>query len=105
MNPFIELMQAAALIMLLFAAVLISVVIRHTSGAKTRVRLGPVVIGVALILFAAPIYASVIGTDDLDRFTTGARMAAAIMLPVGLYLLGTSSAAPAIEVESPDEDA
>ena len=90
MNPFIELMQAAALIMLLFAAVLISVVLHNTSGSKLRVRIGPTVIGAALILFAIPIYASVIGTDDLNRFTTGARVAGAVLLPVGLYLLGAT---------------
>ena len=89
MNPFIELMQAAALIMLLFAAVLISVVIRNTSGAKGRIRVGPAVIGLALVLFAIPIYAAVIGTDDFNRFTTGARVAGAVLLPIGLYLLGS----------------
>ncbi|MBW3594500.1 MAG: hypothetical protein KY391_02890 [Actinobacteria bacterium] len=104
MNPFIELMQAAALIMLLFAAVLISVVIRHTSGAKTRIRIGPAVIGVALILFAIPIYAAVIGTDDFNRFTTGARIAAAILLPIGLYLLGSKEGASILEQQQPDRD-
>ena len=103
MNPFIELMQAAALIMLLFAAVLISVVIRHTSGAKTRIRVGPAIIGVALILFAIPIYAAVIGTDDFNRFTTGARMAAALMLPVGLYLLGSKDGTSILEDPPPDD--
>lgn len=92
MNPFIELMQAGALIMLLFAAVLISVVIHNTSGSKARLRVGPTVIGVALILFAIPIYASVIGTDELNRFITGARVVAAVLLPVGLYLLGSRDA-------------
>ena len=89
MNPFIELMQAGAFIMLLFAAVLISVVIRQTSGTTNRIRLGPLVIGVALVLFAIPIYASVAGTDDFNRFTTGARVAAAVLLPIGLYILGS----------------
>jgi hypothetical protein len=87
-NPFIELMQAGALIMLLFAAVLISVVIRNTSGSKRGLRIGPAIVGVALILFAIPIYASVIGTDDLNRFTAAARVAGAVLLPIGLYLLG-----------------
>ena len=88
MNPFIELMQAGALIMLLFAAVLISVVIRNTSGSKRGLRIGPAIVGLALILFAIPIYAAVIGTDDLNRFTVAARVAGAILLPIGLYILG-----------------
>lgn len=101
MNPFIELMQAAALIMLLFAAVLISVAIRHTTGSKFRARLGPAVIGAALILFAIPIYAAVIGSDDVNRFISAARIIAAILLPVGLYLLG-ATAGPQPEVEATD---
>lgn len=103
MNPFIELMQAAALIMLLFAAVLISVVIRHTSGSKSRIRIGPAVIGAALVLFAIPIYASVIGTDDFNRFITGARIAGAVLLPVGLYLLGSKDGRSILEDQRPDE--
>ena len=87
MNPFIELMQAGALIMLLFAAVLISVVTRNTGRSRALVRLGPAVVGVALMLFAVPIYASVVGAD-VNRFTTAARICAAIILPIGLYLLG-----------------
>ena len=87
MNPFIELMQAGALIMLLFAAVLISVVTRNTGRSRALVRLGPALIGVALVLFAVPIYAGVMGSD-VNRFTTAARIGAAILLPTGLYLLG-----------------
>jgi len=101
-NPFIELMQAAALIMLLFAAVLISVVIRHTSGDKTRIRIGPAVIGIALFLFAIPIYAAVIGTDEFQRFATGARVVGAILLPVGLYLLGSKDGRSILESGDPD---
>jgi hypothetical protein len=92
MNPFIELMQAAALIMLLFGTVLISVVIRNTGGPKARTGIGPAVIGIALVLFAIPIYASVIGTDDFDRFSATARGAGAVLLPIGLYLLGREGA-------------
>lgn len=91
--------------MLLFAAVLISVVIRHAAGTKTYVRMGPFVIGLALILFAVPIYASVIGTVEVNRFTTGARTAAAILLPVGLYLLGSRAETEATEDERPDDAA
>lgn len=105
MNPFIELMQAAALIMLLFTAVLISVVIRQTTGSKTRIRIGPALIGLALVLFAIPIYASVIGTDDFNRFITGARVAAAVLLPIGLYLLGSKDGRSILEDHRPDDHA
>jgi len=97
MNPFIELMQAGALIMLLFAAVLISVVIRQTSGSKRRIRVGPALIGLALVLFAAPIYAAVIGANEFDRFVATARIAAAVLLPIGLYLLGSEDGRSILE--------
>jgi len=103
MNPFIELMQAAALIMLLFAAVLISVVIRQVSGSKSRIRIGPALIGLALVLFAVPIYASVIGTDDFTRFVTAARIAAAVLLPIGLYLLGSKDGRSILAERRPEE--
>lgn len=105
MNPFIELMQAGALIMLLFAAVLISVVIRNTTGSKRRVRIGPAVVGLALLLFAIPIYAAVIGTDDFDRFTSSARIAGAILLPIGLYLLGSTGAGSQLGAAHTDDGA
>ena len=86
MNPFIELMQAGALIMLLFAVVLIFVVLRNVEGPTMKLRVGPVVIGGALLLFATPVYAAVISSSDF-RFSSLFRVAAAILLPVGLYLL------------------
>ena len=88
MNPFIELMQAGALIMLLFAVVLISVVIRNMPTRTLQVRWGPALIGVALIFFAIPIYAAVAGTDSFDRVTDTFRILGAILLPIGLFLLG-----------------
>jgi hypothetical protein len=88
-NPFIELMQAAALIMLLFAAVLIMVVLRNADNRVLKVRLGPAVIGAALLLFAIPIYASVLGSLTFERFSSIARSAAAILLPLGLYLMSS----------------
>lgn len=91
--------------MLLFAAVLISVVLRNTTGSKRRVRVGPAVVGVALLLFAIPIYAAVIGTDDFDRFTSGARIAGAIILPIGLYLLGSTSDGAHLSTTRTDDDA
>ncbi len=88
MNPFIELMQAGALIMLLFAVVLISVVIRNMPARSPQVRWGPALIGVALLFFAIPVYASVAGTASFDRYSSMFRMAGAILLPTGLFLLG-----------------
>lgn len=105
MNPFIELMQAGALIMLLFAAVLIWVVIRNTTtGSKQRLRIGPAVIGLALLLFAIPIYAAVIGASDLNRFTTSARIAGAILLPIGLYLLGSREEGLPVTTDRDDDE-
>jgi hypothetical protein len=86
-NPFIELMQAGAFIMLLFAAVLIMVVLRNVERATLKHRAGPAVIGLALINFAIPVYAAVIGGTTFEAFTPIFRVTAAILLPVGLYLL------------------
>ena len=88
MNPFIELMQAGALIMLLFAVVLIAVVIRNMPTRSLQVRWGPALIGVALVRFAIPVYASVAGTEDLGVLTPTFRVLGAVLLPFGLYLLG-----------------
>ena len=87
MNPFIELMEAAALIMLLFAAVLMLVVLRNAENRQWKVRIGPAVVGLALLLFAIPIYASVLGSVTFDRLSSIARSTAAIILPLGLYLM------------------
>jgi hypothetical protein len=45
------------------------------------------VIGLALINFAIPVYAAVIGGSTFEAFTPIFRVTAAILLPVGLYLL------------------
>ena len=87
MNPFIELMQAGAFIMLLFAAVLIMVVLRNVERATLKHRAGPAVIGLALVNFAVPVYAAVIGGTTFEGFASIFRVTAAILLPVGLYLL------------------
>ena len=86
MNPFIELMQAGALIMLLFALVLIFVVFRNVERPTLELRVGPIVLGIALLLFATPVYASVVSSTEF-RFSSTFRIAAALLLPIGLYLL------------------
>ena len=86
MNPFIELMQAGALIMLLFALVLIFVVFRNVERPTFQLRAGPIILGIALLLFATPVYASVVSSSEF-RFSSTFRIAAALLLPIGLYLL------------------
>ena len=86
MNPFIELMQAGALIMLLFALVLIFVVFRNVERRTLELRVGPIILGVALLLFATPVYAAVVSSTEF-RFSSTFRIAAAFLLPIGLYLL------------------
>jgi hypothetical protein len=80
-------MEAGALIMLLFAVVLMMVVLKNLERAPPKARVGPIVIGIALLLFAIPIYASVTGSTWFDRFAPVARIAASLLLPIGLYLL------------------
>ena len=104
MNPFIELMQAGALIMLLFAVVLISVVIRNMPARSPQVRWGPALIGVALILFAIPIYAAVAGTNDYDQISPLFRVLGAVLLPIGLFLLGAFAEQGLGRDRSDDED-
>ncbi len=71
--------------MLLFAVVLILVVFRNLDRPTAKLRAGPIVIGISLFLFATPVYAAVAGTAF--RFDSAFRIVAAILLPVGLYLL------------------
>jgi hypothetical protein len=104
MSAFIELMQAGALIMLLFATVLVSVVIRNTAGSKRHLRIGPGIIGLALLFFAIPIYAAVIEANALTGFTDSARIVGAILLPLGLYLLGSQADVPGSEEPRPSDD-
>jgi hypothetical protein len=99
MSAFIELMQAGALIMLLFATVLVAVVIRNTTGSKRHLRIGPGIVGLALLCFAIPIYAAVIEANALTGFTNSARIVGAILLPLGLYLLGSHSEQPAANAD------
>lgn len=103
MSAFIELMQAGALIMLLFATVLVSVVIRNTTGSKRHLRIGPGVIGLALLFFAIPIYAAVIEAN-VTGFTDSARIVGAILLPLGLYLLGSQADVPESETPTQSDD-
>ena len=95
--------------MLLFAAILIAVVIRNLEAPiKFGTRIGPVLVGTGLVLFALPIYGSVMATQILDRPTPYLRILAAILVPVGLYLMkpltrharALDPAAEAVEVEA-----
>lgn len=85
-NPVLELMEAGAFIMLAFAAVLMLVAIRKLERSTSEHR-GPIVSGIALILFAIPIYTDVLGYESWQRYGPYLRSAAALLLPFGLYLL------------------
>ena len=87
-SPLLDLVRSGAFVMLLFAAILIIFVIRNLEAPiKFGTRIGPVLVGIGLLLFALPIYGDVFGTRDLDTPGSLIRILAAILLPVGLYLM------------------
>ena len=86
-DPVVDLIKAGSLIMLVFAAVLLFVVMRNVEKPESGTRRGPVLIGLALLLFAVPIYGDVLESDWVERYGPPARILACIVLPVGLYFL------------------
>lgn len=83
----IQLMQAGSFTMTIFAAVLILVVTRNIEDPARKQKAGLMMIGLALLLFAFPLYGEVLGAIFFDRFGTVARIIASIFLPYGLYNL------------------
>lgn len=74
--------------MLLFSAILILVVIRNLEGPIAfGTRVGPLLVGVGLILFALPIYGDVAGVEVLVDPSHILRIIAGFLLPTGLYLM------------------
>ena len=87
-SPLLDLVRAGAFVMLLFAAILIWVVIRNLDVPITfGTRAGPILTGVALVLFALPIYGDVAGVESLADHGSIFRIFAGALLPVGLYLM------------------
>jgi hypothetical protein len=86
-DPVVDLIKAGSLIMLVFAAVLLFVVMRNVEKPESGTKRGPVLIGLALLLFAVPIYGDVLEADWVDRYGAPARILACIVLPLGLYNL------------------
>ena len=74
--------------MLLFSAILILVVIRNLEAPiKFGTRVGPLLVGLGLVLFALPIYGDVAGAEILARYASPFRIVAGLVLPTGLYLM------------------
>lgn len=87
-SPLLDLVRAGAFVMLLFSAILILVVIRNLEAPiKFGTRLGPLLVGLGLVMFALPIYGDVAGAVILSGMAPGMRVLAGILLPVGLYLM------------------
>ena len=74
--------------MTVFAAVLILVVTRNHKDPRTRSRVALAMVGLALLLFAIPLYGDVLGVVRYERLGSIARIVAAVLLPYGLYSLG-----------------
>lgn len=92
--------------MLLFSAILILVVIRNLeSPIKFGTRVGPLLVGVGLVLFALPIYGDVAGAEILARPSPLLRIIAGILLPAGLYLMKPLGREHLIgEIPEPDDE-
>ncbi|MFP5352250.1 MAG: hypothetical protein ACLGIB_06795 [Actinomycetota bacterium] len=88
-DSLIQLMQAGSLTMTLFAAILILVVTRNQKDPATRSRVALTMIGLSLLLFAIPLYGDTLGAEGFVVFGQVARIAAAVLLPYGLYSLGS----------------
>ena len=86
-SPLLDLVRAGAYVMLLFSAILILVVIRNLENVKFGTRVGPLLVGVGLVLFALPIYGDVAGAEILVRPSPILRIIAAALLLAGLYLM------------------
>ncbi|HYI46771.1 MAG TPA: hypothetical protein VE174_15040 [Actinomycetota bacterium] len=87
-SPLLDLVRAGAFVMLLFAAILIWVVLRNLeTPIKFGTRAGPALVGIALVLFALPIYGDVAGVESLADNGSLFRVFAGFLLPTGLYLM------------------
>ncbi len=103
-DSLVQLMQAGSLTMTLFAAVLILVVTRNHKDPRTRSRVALAMIGLSLLLFALPSYGEVLAARELARLGSVARIAAAILLPYGLYSLGHHAPPLLTGKEAPSEE-
>src|SRR5687767_7314530 len=87
-SPLLDLVRAGAFVMLLFSAILIMVVVRNLEHPiKFGTRMGPLLVGIGLVLFALPIYGDVAGAEILARPSPLLRILAGVVLPTGLYLM------------------
>jgi hypothetical protein len=113
-SPLLDLVRAGAFVMLLFAAILIWVVLRNLEAPiKFGTRSGPALVGIALILFAMPIYGDVAGVEALADHGSLLRVFAGFLLPPGLFLMrplgvghqrgeAEETAPEAVSTEEPD---
>ncbi len=87
-SPLLDLVRAGAFVMLLFSAILILVVVRRLEAPiRFGTRVGPLLVGIALVLFALPIYGDVGRAQSLVRPASALRIVGGIALPLGLYLM------------------
>lgn len=100
-DSLIQLMQAGSLTMTLFAAILILVVTRNQKDPATRSRIALTMVGLSLLLFAIPLYGDTLGAERFVVFGQIARIAAAVLLPYGLYSLN-AYAPPALKAREND---
>lgn len=104
-SPLLDLVRAGAFVMLMFAAILIWVAIRNLEAPiRFGTRTGPVMVGIGLVLLALPIYGDIAGASLIARPGSVFRIVAAIVLPIGLYLMKPLTEASELEA-SEDEEA
>jgi hypothetical protein len=87
-SPLLDIERTGAFIMLAFAAILIFVVVRNVeSPMRLAAWTGPVLVVTSLVLFTLPILGDILRSSPLINSSSLLHIVAAVLLPVGLYLM------------------
>jgi hypothetical protein len=87
-SPLLDIERTGAFIMLAFAAILIFVVMRNVEApVRFAAWTGPLLVIASLVLFTIPILSDILRSRPLSASYSLVNITAAVLLPVGLYLM------------------
>jgi hypothetical protein len=87
-SPLLDIERTGAFIMLAFAAILIFVVMRNVEApVRFAAWTGPLLVIASLVLFTIPILSDILRSRPLGAPNSLVNITAAVLLPVGLYLM------------------